>query len=271
MNRTLRYGARGDDVAKLQEGLNLMPSSLARLNVDGIYGAKTVGRVQEFQHANALTPDGIVGPLTWGLFLDLLAQLQSIVPAPPPVSYDVLRPMIIKRAEECIGKVDFSKIENGKPRGIDFLKTMYHEATKTRESLSDAQFWDNSKKIWVQEPLLHGKRKSWCGIFCIYCYRKAGILSVTWDLENGKPSGPIDVNGWSANFVAGIKQADMGVVQHKSHHFLIESVEPGKKLPRMTTIDGNQDFGRIIKIKFDSGYPSPHQVLKDNFNYYSFK
>jgi hypothetical protein len=269
MNRTLRYGAKGDDVAKLQEGLNLMPSDLDKLKVDGIYGSKTVGRVQEFQHANALTPDGVVGPMTWGAFLDLLAQLQSVVPAPPAISYDVLRPIVIEKAKQYIGKVDFSKIENGKPKGIDFLKDMYLDAAKV--SVSDAQFWDDNKKIWIQEPLVDGKRKSWCGIFCIYCYRKAGILSLTWDMQNGKPKGPIHVNGWSANFVNGIKTADMGIVQHKWHHFLIESVEPGKKLPRMTTIDGNQDFGRIIRIPFDSAYPSPHQVLKDNFNYYSFK
>ncbi|CAG0963892.1 hypothetical protein METP1_00865 [Methanosarcinales archaeon] len=46
MTRTLRTRSTGDDVKFLQELLN--------------------SRVQEFQRKNALTVDGIVGPLTWG-------------------------------------------------------------------------------------------------------------------------------------------------------------------------------------------------------------
>ena len=80
MNRTLRFYSTGDDVRKLQQGLNQLPSALPRLNVDGIYGAKTVGRVKEFQRDNSLVSDGVVGQHTWAMLLSLLSQLLN-----PPV------------------------------------------------------------------------------------------------------------------------------------------------------------------------------------------
>ena len=80
MNRTLRFYSTGDDVRKLQQGLNQLPSALPRLNVDGIYGAKTVGRVKEFQSDNSLVSDGVVGQYTWAMLLSLLPQLLN-----PPV------------------------------------------------------------------------------------------------------------------------------------------------------------------------------------------
>ena len=70
MTRTLRIRSSGDDVRFLQERLNLRPpTGLPLLTSDGKFGAKTRARVQEFQGNNALTVDGIVGPLTWGSLL----------------------------------------------------------------------------------------------------------------------------------------------------------------------------------------------------------
>ena len=52
----LKTGSKGDQVALLQEYLEL-PS-------DGIFGSATEAAVKEFQTANGLISDGIVGP-TW--------------------------------------------------------------------------------------------------------------------------------------------------------------------------------------------------------------
>lgn len=90
MNRTLRFSSTGDDVRKLQQGLNQLPSSILRLNVDGIYGIKTVGRVKEFQYTNNLVSDGIVGPLTWTIILTLLPILLN-----PPVQLNPLRASVL--------------------------------------------------------------------------------------------------------------------------------------------------------------------------------
>jgi N-acetylmuramoyl-L-alanine amidase len=58
----LRRGSTGPAVRELQ-GL------LGGLNVDGIFGPLTEGRVREFQRAERINVDGIVGPITWGRLL----------------------------------------------------------------------------------------------------------------------------------------------------------------------------------------------------------
>jgi N-acetylmuramoyl-L-alanine amidase/Putative peptidoglycan binding domain len=57
---TLRRGARGDDVKRVQTKIGT--------NVDGVFGANTEAAVREFQRAKGLVPDGIVGPKTWAAF-----------------------------------------------------------------------------------------------------------------------------------------------------------------------------------------------------------
>lgn len=54
---TLKKGSRGNEVKILQQALNLYP--------DGIFGPLTEEAVKEFQKANGLTADGIVGTKTW--------------------------------------------------------------------------------------------------------------------------------------------------------------------------------------------------------------
>ena len=92
-----------------------------------------------------------------------------------------------------------------------------------------------TRQPWVG---LKHQRKSWCGIFAVWCYRKAGI-PVRWDIGIGGPVGPLRLSGFSTQFAANIRPADIGCVATKSHHFLIESVDGGGPLPRLTTIDAN--------------------------------
>lgn len=53
----LKNGSRGEDVKMLQSALHLLP--------DGIFGKMTEESVKEFQKANGLKADGIVGTATW--------------------------------------------------------------------------------------------------------------------------------------------------------------------------------------------------------------
>jgi putative chitinase len=56
-NQTIRVGSRGPLVAEVQEKLDISPA-------DGIFGPGTARIVKEWQGANGLTADGIVGPNT---------------------------------------------------------------------------------------------------------------------------------------------------------------------------------------------------------------
>lgn len=264
MPAMLMLGSFGNEVRKLQEGLNLLPTQLAKLVVDGQFGPKTQGRVKEFQGKNQLVADGIVGPLTWEKLLPLFAQAsQGGVPVMPGMTasvFDALRPLVMLIAQQHMGKVDFSQMVGGRPRGIDFIKEIFQFAANV--TLTDANFktptgaWTATP--WVTAPTQY---KSWCGVFAIYCYRKAGI-PVSWDLGKGRPVGPIAIRTYSPDFAASIRPADLGSVATQSHHFLIETVGKGA-LPPMETIDGNTDFGRIQRR-------NTHKVGKDNFNYYRF-
>jgi hypothetical protein len=67
MPPTLTIGSTGAAVKTLQSRLNFhLPTNLAMLSVDGLFGPKTLARVKEFQNNNGLTVDGIAGPKTWG-------------------------------------------------------------------------------------------------------------------------------------------------------------------------------------------------------------
>ena len=61
-NQTIRQGSRGPLVAEVQEKLNITPA-------DGIFGPGTAKHVKEWQAANGLVADGIVGPNTLGKLL----------------------------------------------------------------------------------------------------------------------------------------------------------------------------------------------------------
>lgn len=62
----LRIGSSGAAVIFLQTQLNLASPEATLLAVDGQFGPRTQARVIEFQKARKLSPDGVVGPITWG-------------------------------------------------------------------------------------------------------------------------------------------------------------------------------------------------------------
>ena len=63
----LRVGARGESVRQIQHCLNHVSQPCSRrLNEDGVFGPLTHLAVITFQRIFELTPDGIVGPTTWG-------------------------------------------------------------------------------------------------------------------------------------------------------------------------------------------------------------
>lgn len=58
---TVRKGSTGDTVKRLQ--------TILTISADGIFGTQTERAVKFYQVAHGLTPDGVVGPLTWAKLL----------------------------------------------------------------------------------------------------------------------------------------------------------------------------------------------------------
>ncbi|HHW56093.1 MAG TPA: SpoIID/LytB domain-containing protein [Clostridia bacterium] len=76
MTRVLKYGCQGEDVKTLQHILNNLGFDVG--SADGIFGKRTQEGVVQFQKANGLITDGVVGPITQkALYMKLNANLPS--------------------------------------------------------------------------------------------------------------------------------------------------------------------------------------------------
>jgi putative chitinase len=69
----LKVGSSGEDVKKLQKKLGI--------TADGAFGPGTEKKVKEWQSANGLKADGIVGSITWSKMFD--SSVESINSIPP--------------------------------------------------------------------------------------------------------------------------------------------------------------------------------------------
>jgi peptidoglycan hydrolase-like protein with peptidoglycan-binding domain len=74
---TLRRGAQGDEVCRLQAALIELG---ARTCVDGYFGPKTERWVKELQQACGLAADGVVDPATWAAIDGRLAVTRAAAP-----------------------------------------------------------------------------------------------------------------------------------------------------------------------------------------------
>ena len=63
--KTLRKGAKGDEVKMLQNLLIGAGEELPKYGADGDFGNKTLKAVKNYQKKHGLVVDGIVGPKTW--------------------------------------------------------------------------------------------------------------------------------------------------------------------------------------------------------------
>ncbi len=76
----LRVGSSGSDVLKMQRYLNIISdvyTSIGRLTPDGIFGSRTRASVQTFQRIFGLSPDGIIGPLTWDKIVSVKNEIED--------------------------------------------------------------------------------------------------------------------------------------------------------------------------------------------------
>ncbi len=83
----LRQGSRGPDVITLQYLLNVIAEyypGIPAPTQDGIFGSGTQQSVVAFQRAMQLTPDGMVGPLTWRTLYEVYQGIEQNIPSVKP-------------------------------------------------------------------------------------------------------------------------------------------------------------------------------------------
>ena len=75
--RFLAQGQEGEDVRRLQRLINQASerySYIPSVTEDGIYGVATATAVRAVQENNGITPNGIVGPVTWETVVNLAGE-----------------------------------------------------------------------------------------------------------------------------------------------------------------------------------------------------
>ena len=75
----LRLGSQGESVRQLQEFLAYIAETytdIPRVPVTGVFGSQTQGAVIAFQQQFGLNPNGVVGPITWGLIASVYSDLR---------------------------------------------------------------------------------------------------------------------------------------------------------------------------------------------------
>lgn len=71
----LKIGSTGKEVAIVQNNLKILGYDPQA--IDCIYGENTEAAVKEFQEANGLEPDGIIGDSTWSSLISKIKEIQS--------------------------------------------------------------------------------------------------------------------------------------------------------------------------------------------------
>ena len=70
-----KNGSTGKEVGIIQNNLKML--GFDPLGIDCIYGENTIIAVKEFQEANGLVSDGIVGDCTWNALIERIKTIQS--------------------------------------------------------------------------------------------------------------------------------------------------------------------------------------------------
>ena len=158
----LKIGSTGDDVKKLQTMLGLTP--------DGSFGPATDTKVREWQSDNHLTPDGVVGDMTWGKMFPGATQEDVVIP-PSIFNLENLRgqlpvPVIIQ-IPGVSEKFNISSVL----RLSHFLAQCSHESTgftRIYENLNysadglkanfSKYFPDNAYDTYAHNPVMIGSR-----------------------------------------------------------------------------------------------------------------
>ncbi len=240
MPATLSFGSAGALVSDLQQKLNLLPTFLPLLKVDGAFGLKTKSRVQEFQQGAGLSPDGVVGPLTWEELLPLIAQVSGDFGN----NLGRMAVVAVAKAEARLGGV-FAKQSGGPdpndPKGRGFRMgygrlLKYFRVAAPKVGVANQSECDEDVIVHLVTAGQLAPMPHWCGIFALWAIKTAWMPVGTW-----KTGGGIgQVSGFRGILPKFVGPGDVGYVAAPfQHHFLIDRVFVEGGIRKVATIEGN--------------------------------
>ena len=245
--KMLTEGSVGPPVVDLQAALNLLPSLLLVLSLDGKFGPKTTARVKEFQKLARIAVDGDVGPETMRQLLGLIPDLNAAV----AISAQRTAVVTVANLERfgagawvnAVKAESFTEPGSKKALRKGYLRLLeYFRLTDPSEVFAR----DNIKYLAKENTL--APCPHWCGIFALWAHKTAGTPGVgTW------------VQGVGISAVPGFRTlkatelpmpADIGYVGGQwQHHVLIRQARPKNGLLVFDTVEGNSSPGSVVATR----------------------
>lgn len=248
--KMLTEGSTGPPVVDLQAALNLLPSVLLVLALDGKFGPKTTARVKEFQRLARIAVDGDVGPETMQQLLALIPDLNAAVAISAQRTAVVTVANLERfgpgawvnavKAESFTEPGSKKALRKGYLRLLEYFRLSDPNQVFTR---------DDIKYLATQNTL--GPCPHWCGIFALWAHKLAGTSGLgNW------------VRGVGISAVQGFRTlkanelpmpADIGYVGDPyQHHVLVQRARPQNGVLVFDTVEGNSFPGSVIATRESS-------------------
>lgn len=298
----LRLGSIGSAVKTLQSALNAWPLALPpQLAVDGVFGPKTDKRVREYQSGEDLGVDGVVGPETWASLQPLVEAMLGQVPLPKSdldageriamnaraawgwFGWGDTGPVVPSKASVrvaaamCADETDPLRPRQGAVTLVSIFQLAgasgRHVLQCPSISVEAVAKWQMAGQEATQWRNAHDL-PAWCGIFCYYVYRLAGIPLGGWVNHGTNVHGNRDRNIKPKFRQVGpanqVFRGCIGVVDGirgggRNHHFIvIDNDVAGRTLH---TIDGNA-HGPVNK---DYAPPLKSVIARKTYSYDELK
>lgn len=290
MQSVLRMGSSGPDVVILQKALNEAGQSIfGQLTPDGQFGSKTHGRVTEFQRRSGLVADGIAGPNTQSALQQFIDQVTGFVEKlQPPPGEAAARQRVVQTAEQ------FFQAHGWRPFDTVGGDNARIAANKCSDPASRArQGGAVLAVIWgiagvasppptqcllisttAESNYLNGVPgrnqwdiPSWCGIFALNVYKRAGLRLSPWPLKHKGFSASPEFQAVTSG--GSVQPGDLGIFDFRpnqtNHHFIVVGVSGGVVTSVEANVSqpfGNDRFQTIAKrTKF-----SIQQIMSDPFS-----
>lgn len=188
-------------------------------------------------------PD-VAGPVTEPA-VEPQTPVQEAPAAEPASDLEAMRRRIVELAGSMVGTVVDKKGDDGYKIGWQNLKKFYEVAYKINDLEKDRSWWMADIKG------VGKKVNDWCGIFCVWAWRSAG-LPVHWNTRVVGCKYRGQTNLLAAGDIVIIKDKDPE--KPLNHHCIVKSVSGNT----VETIDGNQG---VESIKFRTRKISDISIL----------